>query len=213
MVLILIPWSGIMFTVLVAVTCLLLNATSLLILIVGVLLTAMMLLSTAVSLYYRLTKFNKFNKNNLWTTCMTVIVLITIFIIIVYCFYVSKLGIIYSLSRCVNNNNCYYYFAPVVIKYCTLKQCKLCIAIVSLLFLQTPLGFGTVIHSLVWYVFKEETILMKDVWRSIVMDSGGQYAVLGLALLRLVLFASNWDMIVPSVIATYHCMVEIVIII
>ena len=48
-----------MFTVLVAVTCLLLNAPTLLILIVGVLLTARMLLSTAVSLYYRLTKFNK----------------------------------------------------------------------------------------------------------------------------------------------------------
>ena len=49
---------------------------------------------------------------------------------------------------------------------------------------------------------------MKDVWRFIVMDSGGQYAVLGLALLMLVLFASNWDMIAPSVIATCHCMVE-----
>ena len=49
-----------MFTVLVAVTCLLLNAPTLLILIVGVLIvTVMMLLSTAVSLYYRLTKFNK----------------------------------------------------------------------------------------------------------------------------------------------------------
>ena len=49
---------------------------------------------------------------------------------------------------------------------------------------------------------------MKDVWRFIVMDSGGQYAVLGSTLLMLVLFASNWDMIVPSVIATCHCMVE-----
>ena len=35
---------------------------------------------------------------------------------------------------------------------------------------------------------------MKDVWRFIVMDSGGQYAVLGLTLLMLTLFASNWDM-------------------
>ena len=35
---------------------------------------------------------------------------------------------------------------------------------------------------------------MKDVWRFIVMDSGGQYAVLGLALLMLTLSASNWDM-------------------
>ena len=49
---------------------------------------------------------------------------------------------------------------------------------------------------------------MKDVWRFIVMDSGGQYAVLGLALLMLVLFASNWDMTVPSVIANCHCMVH-----
>ena len=49
---------------------------------------------------------------------------------------------------------------------------------------------------------------MKDVWRFIVMDSGGQYAVLGLAILMLTLSASNWDMIVPSVIATCHCMVE-----
>ena len=49
---------------------------------------------------------------------------------------------------------------------------------------------------------------MKDVLRFIVMDSGGQYAVLGLAILMLVFFASNWDMIVPSVIAICHCMVH-----
>ena len=48
-----------MLTVLVVHTCLLLNAPTLLILIVGVLIvTVMMLLSTAVSLC-RLTKFNK----------------------------------------------------------------------------------------------------------------------------------------------------------
>ena len=35
---------------------------------------------------------------------------------------------------------------------------------------------------------------MKDVWRFIVMDSGGQYAVLGSTLLMLTLSASNWDM-------------------
>ena len=49
---------------------------------------------------------------------------------------------------------------------------------------------------------------MKDLCRFIVMDSGGQYAVLGLALLMLVLFASNWDTINTTVIATCHCMVE-----
>ena len=49
---------------------------------------------------------------------------------------------------------------------------------------------------------------MKDVWRFIVMDSGGQYAVLGSTLLMLTLSASNWDMINTSVIATCHCMVE-----
>ena len=49
---------------------------------------------------------------------------------------------------------------------------------------------------------------MKDVWRFIVMDSGGQYAVLGLALLMQLLFANNWDMIFSSVIAIGHCMVE-----
>ena len=49
---------------------------------------------------------------------------------------------------------------------------------------------------------------MKDMWRFIVMDSGGKYAVLGLTLLMLVLSASNWDMIIPSVIATCHCVVE-----
>ena len=36
---------------------------------------------------------------------------------------------------------------------------------------------------------------MKDVWRFIVMDSGGQYAVLGLTLLMLVLFVNIWDII------------------
>ena len=36
---------------------------------------------------------------------------------------------------------------------------------------------------------------MKDVLRSIVMDSGGQYAVMGLTLLMPTLSANNWDMI------------------
>ena len=35
---------------------------------------------------------------------------------------------------------------------------------------------------------------MKDVWRFIVMDSGGQYAVLGSVQLMLTLSAGNWDM-------------------
>ena len=38
---------------------------------------------------------------------------------------------------------------------------------------------------------------MKDVLRFIVMDSGGQYAVMGLTLLMPTLSASNWDMILP----------------
>ena len=37
---------------------------------------------------------------------------------------------------------------------------------------------------------------MKDVWRFIVMDSGGQYAVLGSVQLMLTLSAGNWDMII-----------------
>ena len=43
---------------------------------------------------------------------------------------------------------------------------------------------------------------MKDVWRFIVMDSGGQYAILGLTILMLTLSASNWDMILMTVIIT-----------
>ena len=38
---------------------------------------------------------------------------------------------------------------------------------------------------------------MKDVLRFIVMDSGGQYAVMDLTLLMLTPSASNWDMIHP----------------
>ena len=46
---------------------------------------------------------------------------------------------------------------------------------------------------------------MKDVWRFIVMDSGGQYAVLGLALLMLTLSASNWDMTPTTQCSIHHC--------
>ena len=46
-------------------------------------------------------------------------------------------------------------------------------------FLQIPLGSGTVI------VFKEEIFLMKDVLRSIVMDSGERYVIMDLVLLML----------------------------
>ena len=45
---------------------------------------------------------------------------------------------------------------------------------------------------------------MKDVWRFIVMDSGGQYAVLGLAILMLTLSASNWDMIPTTQYSIHH---------
>ena len=45
---------------------------------------------------------------------------------------------------------------------------------------------------------------MKDVWRFIVMDSGGQYAVLGLAILMLTLSASNWDMIPTTQCNIHH---------
>ena len=41
---------------------------------------------------------------------------------------------------------------------------------------------------------------MKDVWRFIVMDSGGQYAVLGSVQLMLTLSASNWDMTLIQII-------------
>ena len=57
-----------MFTVQVIHICLLLNATTLLILIVAVL-TVMMLLSTVVSLC----QLTKFNKNNMWRACMTIL--------------------------------------------------------------------------------------------------------------------------------------------
>ena len=46
---------------------------------------------------------------------------------------------------------------------------------------------------------------MKDVWRFIVMDSGGKYAVLGLAILMLTLSASNWDMIPTTQYIIHHC--------
>ena len=46
---------------------------------------------------------------------------------------------------------------------------------------------------------------MKDVWRFIVMDSGGQYAVLGLTLLMLTLSASSWDMIHTTPYIINHC--------
>ena len=83
---------------------------------------------------------------------------------------------------------------------CKIRQFKLlCNDIVQIL-----LESGTVIHSLVWYVFKEELILMEDVWKCFVMDSGGQYAVLGLELLMLTPFASNWDMMHMIQLITYH---------
>ena len=45
---------------------------------------------------------------------------------------------------------------------------------------------------------------MKDVWRFIVMDSGGQYAVLGSVQLMLTLSASNWDMIPTTQYSIHH---------
>ena len=88
----------------------------------------------------------------------------------------------YIDSGCTNSNS---YDATV---YC----CKIEFFTILLHYIvQILLEYGTVIHTLVWYVFKEELILMKDVWRFIVMDSGGQYAVLGLELLMLTPFASN----------------------
>ena len=47
---------------------------------------------------------------------------------------------------------------------------------------------------------------MKDVWRFIVMDSGGQYAVLGLTILMLTLSANNWDMIILHYFITHTSM-------
>ena len=38
------------------------------------------------------------------------------------------------------------------------------------------------------------------------MDSGGQYAVLGLAILMLTLSASNWDMTPTTQCSIHHCM-------
>ena len=102
----------------------------------------------------------------------------------------------YIDSGCINTNS---YDATV---YC----CKIELLTFLLYYIvQILLESGTVTHSLVWYVCKEELILMKDVWRFIVMDSGGQYAVLGLELLMLTPFASNWDMITITDIITCQC--------
>ena len=102
----------------------------------------------------------------------------------------------YIDSGCTNTNS---YDATV---YC----CKTELFTFLLYYIvQILLESGTVTHSWVWYVCKEELILMKDVWRFIVMDSGGQYAVLGLELLMLTPFASNWDMITITDIITCQC--------
>ena len=102
----------------------------------------------------------------------------------------------YIDSGCTNTNS---YDATV---YC----CKIELFTFLLHYIvQILLESGTVTHSLVWYVCKEELILMKDVWRFIVMDSGGQYAVLGLELLMLTPFASNWDTITITDIITCQC--------
>ena len=47
---------------------------------------------------------------------------------------------------------------------------------------------------------------MKDVWRFIVMDSGGQYAVLALDILMLTLSAGNWDMTPTTQCSIHRCM-------
>ena len=49
---------------------------------------------------------------------------------------------------------------------------------------------------------------MKDVLRFIVMDSGGQYAVMGLTQIMPMLFASNWDMMHHLVLMIFHCMLK-----
>ena len=61
--------------------------------------------------------------------------------------------------------------------------------------LQIQLGSGTIILILVWYVFKEVVILIKDVWRSIVMDNGEQYVIMDLVLLMLLSFVNSWDIV------------------
>ena len=63
----------------------------------------------------------------------------------------------------------------------------------NIIFVQILLGSGTVILSMVRYVFKEVIILIKDVWRSTVMDNGEQYAIMDLVLLMLKLSVNNWD--------------------
>ena len=44
---------------------------------------------------------------------------------------------------------------------------------------------------------------MKDVWKFIVMDSGGQYAVLDSVQLMLTLSAGNWDMMLLQFLITH----------
>ena len=55
------------------------------------------------------------------------------------------------------------------------------------------LEYGTIILILEWYVYKEVDILIKDVLKSIVMDSGEQYVLMDLILMMFKLFVDNWD--------------------
>ena len=87
-----------MLTVQVIHTCLLLNATTLIILIVAVL-TVMMLLSTVVSLC-QLTKFNKKQHVESLYDNFVRCINIKIIIVIVYCF----LCVLCLQSKLVNNN-------------------------------------------------------------------------------------------------------------
>ena len=119
--------------------------------------------------------------------------------------------------NCVNNNyltifQC--YFSTYIDSGCTSNsydatvsccQYKYYHSIYYINMLQIQLGSGTIILILVWYVFREVVILIKDVLRSIVMDSGEQYVIMDLVLLMLELSANNWDITVAIIMITLVC--------
>ena len=70
---------------------------------------------------------------------------------------------------------------------------------------QTPLGSGTVAHSLVWYVFREGFTPIKDLWKSTVIDSGGQYVTVDSVQMMLTLSVDSWDMILLDTTIIWLC--------
>ena len=49
---------------------------------------------------------------------------------------------------------------------------------------------------------------MKDVWKCIVMDGGGQYVMMDLVQLMPGLYASSWDILIIQDMIICHCKVS-----